>query len=71
MTPPKLAFELSREEKNSRLFKKLLTYWEERLNTLRTQNDGNHEPLETANLRGRIAELKLNLSLDKEKPGID
>lgn len=71
MNEPKPALKLSRDEKSSRLFTRLMEHWEDRLQSLRLQNDGDHDPVSSAKLRGRIAELKLNLSLDKELPEID
>ena len=45
---------------------KLRAHLVDRLTTLRASNDGDKSPIETAKLRGRIAELKLLLSEDDE-----
>jgi hypothetical protein len=71
MNEPKPSLKLTPEDRRSRVFITLMTHWEERLKMLRSQNDGDNDALATAKLRGRIAELKLNLSLDKELPEID
>lgn len=71
MIAPKPSLKLTKDERNSRLFTKLMEHWSDRLQSLRTQNDGDIDPTNTAKLRGRIAELKFNLSLDKELPEID
>jgi len=41
---------------------------EDRLDAERKKNDANRDPIETANIRGRIAVLKYFLALDKD-PG--
>lgn len=48
------------------LWLKLKPHLEQRLAYLRTQNDGDADATKTANLRGRIAEVKAMLQLDKE-----
>ena len=63
MIEPELPFILSEEERNSRLFLKLSDHWKKRLETYRTQNDGDKDEIVTATLRGRIAELKAAISL--------
>jgi len=54
---------LTEGEKLSAVWQKLEPHLKERLTTLRAQNDGELDELSTARLRGRIAELKLILSL--------
>ncbi len=54
---------LTEADKLSALWQKLEPYLEERISTLRAQNDGELDQLATARLRGRLAELKLILSL--------
>ena len=62
-----IPFELSNEDKKSKLWRKLKEHWESRLETLRTQNDGDKNDIDTAKLRGRIAEIKDSISLGTEK----
>ena len=59
-------FFLTEHERNSALWLKLMSHWEERIATLRRQNDGEIPENTTNSLRGRIAEVKANLSLNKE-----
>ena len=59
-------FALSYEEKRSPLWKKLCAHWETRLESLHSQNEGDKTDIETAKLRGRMAELRLNMALNKE-----
>ncbi len=70
MTPPK-QFALTAEDKDSRLWHKLMAHWESRLDTLRTQNDGDKDATETAKQRGRIAECKANLALNNDLPDLE
>lgn len=67
----KMPFILTKEDKDSKLWHKLMAHWEEKLSALRAQNDGDKAENITANLRGRIAEVKANLSLNNELPNID
>lgn len=71
MINQKEPFALSREEKNSPLWRRLTTHWEDRLSTLRAQNDIDMPDGRTATLRGRISECKYNLSLTKDLPIIE
>jgi len=71
MNQPKPLFVLTQDEKESRLWQKLIKHLEDRLQTLRLQNDGDRSETETARLRGRIAELKAIIGLDKDLPEID
>lgn len=56
---------LNEFDKQSALWKKLRKHVEERLAAMRARNDSNKDETETARLRGRIAECKRLLSLDK------
>ena len=67
MNEPKPPFALTREEKLSPLWRALVAHWEERLEVLRTQNEAPRSEMETALLRGRIAECRLNLQLGKNE----
>ena len=58
--------EFKLQDAQNPLWQKLKPYLEERLENLRKMNDGDHNDLGTANLRGRIAEVKALLALDKE-----
>ena len=60
MKPPMI---LTIEERRSPLWRKLAEHYESRLESLRNQNDGDRADVDTAKLRGRIAEVKLLLSL--------
>ena len=71
MNQPKQRLTLTRDEKESKLWKRLLEHCESRLQTLRMQNDGDKSEIETAKLRGRILEVKAFLGLDKDLPEID
>jgi hypothetical protein len=68
MTAPKNApekFRLGADDLESPTWHRLSEYLEKRLARLREQNDGDQSEADTAKLRGRIAELKLILSLSK------
>jgi len=62
---------LSEADKRSPLWLALMIHWEARIDMLRMQNEGDKDQAETANLRGRIAELRANLALAKDQPKID
>lgn len=66
MIDRKLPFVLTIEEKRSAFWRKLEDYCEDRLEVLRKENDADRSEIETARLRGRIAELKSLISLGKE-----
>lgn len=61
----------TKEELDSPLWAKLKELWNERLAKLRADNDKNMNDVETYKLRGRIAEVKANLDLDKPKQEIE
>lgn len=61
---------LDPRDKYDPVFKKLMQHFTERLATLRAQNDGALDPIETANMRGRIAEVKGFLALAQDRPVI-
>lgn len=71
MIQPKPRFILTEDEKESRLWKRLCEHWQDRLQTLRAQNDSDKSESATARLRGQIAELKASLGLEKELPETD
>lgn len=59
---------LNQTERDSALWKKLQAHFEARLATLRARNDAELDPVKTARLRGRIAELKTTLLLAQDGP---
>lgn len=54
---------LSKSERQGAVFQKIDAYYRDRLLTLRSENDGNLDPVATAKVRGRIAEVKYILAL--------
>lgn len=59
---------LARHDIETALWRKLEEYIEQRMDVLRKTNDGDLDALQTARLRGRIAELKNLLALSKDEP---
>jgi len=66
MADPKL--KLTPLERDSAVWRKIKKYVEDRLVEMRERNDGNHSDIKTAQLRGRIAELKNLAGLDAPAP---
>lgn len=64
-------FILTQEEKESRLWKRLAEYLEQRLTHARLQNDALQLENTTAMLRGRIAELRGLIGLSTKLPAVD
>lgn len=64
-------FALTNEDKATAAWAKLVRHWEDRLASLRAQNDGDRTAEETAHLRGKIAEVKRNLTFDQNAPILD
>lgn len=62
---------LTEEELNSPLWAKLKDHWSKRLLSLRAENDKNLNDIDTARLRGRIAEVRANLDLGNPKQVIE
>lgn len=58
-------------ESNSALWQKIKAHYEARLQTLREKNDVDNDENRTIKLRGRIAEIKALLALDKPPPAAD
>lgn len=56
---------LEPHEIDSALWKRLKAHQESDLATLRERNDQNHDPIKTAELRGRIKQIKEFLSLER------
>lgn len=63
--------ELTTGDKNSQAWLKVEAHCHYRLNTLRSMNDGDHDERKTAEIRGRIKELKNILSLGADRPIIE
>ena len=59
---------LTQADKQSAVWAKLMVRFKERLDTLRGQNDGPLDEVKTADLRGRIAEIKALMYLNKDSP---
>ena len=57
---------LTFEEKHSAVWKKLKLHMAEEIQRLREKNDGQHDDVATAKLRGRIAALKELSALDAD-----
>lgn len=59
-------FKLNRIEANTPLWYAIRAHYEQRLSNLRSQNDSiTLDPIKTAELRGRISEVKAFLQIDK------
>ena len=61
---------LSAQERDSPIFRKMVQYYQTRLNELRVQNDKPMDADQTSHQRGRIAEVKEFLMLDRDQPVI-
>jgi hypothetical protein len=59
-------FELSISDRQSPLWQRWIEFLEERLDHLRKLNDHDSTEIETAVLRGRIAEIKTLISFNDE-----
>lgn len=62
---------LTEGDKLSPLWAKLQTYMDQRVVMLIGQLEGDKDPIQTAKLRGNIAELRALQSLGKDRPIID
>jgi len=62
---PEPKFKLSKAQVNSPIWNELMNYFIDRLDQLRCENDSNKDEVQTANHRGRIAEIKALIALDK------
>jgi len=61
-------FRLTPEERASPLWLRLVQRHKEKLDSLRKSNDEDKDPVQTAKMRGRIAEINEFLSLDNPPP---
>lgn len=59
---------LERHEIDSPLWQRLKAHLEEEIRIQRTKNDGDHDAIRTADIRGRIAQLKALLALGNLDP---
>ena len=59
---------LDTHDRQSAVWMRLKEHYEARLTLLRSSNDGSITAEQTAKLRGRIAEVKALLNLEKETP---
>ena len=57
-------------ERQSPLWLELMAHFEKRLAHLRIQNEGPLDPIKTADMRGRIAEIKALMDLDIDKENL-
>lgn len=64
MTQP---FAFTQADRESPLWRRLEAHMNDRIATLREQNDADKNPDATAHLRGRIAELKTLLDLARDR----
>lgn len=58
--------QLERHERDSSAWQKVEAYINNRLDTLRANNDADLDPIQTALVRGRIRELKALVDLSKD-----
>lgn len=59
---------ITKGDKTAVVWVKLMARYRARLELLRSQNDGAASEVDTAMLRGRIAEVKAILALDNDSP---
>lgn len=59
-------FELTAIEQASPLWGKLMVYFEGRKRSLRAKNEGDLDPIQTAKVRGQLAELRALMTLNEE-----
>lgn len=59
---------LTKDERESPLWERLVEHHEKRLAVLRAKNDASLDAEETASLRGQIKEVKVFLALGIEEP---
>lgn len=59
---------LKQSDINSQTWKRIKDHVEQRIEMLRRKNDSNLDEIETAKIRGQIAELKFIAELDKPAP---
>lgn len=69
MTPDPV-FALTDRDRESDLWRRLLAHLNQSLDSLRKQNDTPTDEVLTANTRGRIAQIKALIALDKPPPDL-
>lgn len=62
---------LTKQDRDSAVWLKLVLHLNARLATLRVKNDADMTPEKTARLRGRIEEVKALLTLGSDKPVVE
>ncbi len=62
---------LDNHDKHTPTWQKIQKHLTERLESLRTMNEKNHDKRKTAELRGRIKELRSLLTMDSDTPIVD
>ena len=62
---------LTKPDRDSAAWLKVMKYLEGRLATLRSENDADLTPEKTAKLRGKIAEVKLLMKMNADVPVIE
>lgn len=67
MNKPEPPFYLTEGEKLSPVWQKLVTYFEDRLLKLQIANSGDLNEIDTAKTRGKIAEVKMLLALNRDR----
>ena len=58
---------LDYNDRTSQTWVKLTAHWTKRIDELRLQLEGDRSDIDTAKLRGRIAEIRINLDLSKSR----
>lgn len=58
---------LDYSDRTSQTWVKLTAHWTKRIEELRHQLEGDKSDIDTAKLRGRIAEIRINLDLSKSR----
>ena len=58
---------LDYNDRTSQTWVKLTAHWTKRIDELRLQLEGDRCDIDTAKLRGRIAEIRINLDLSKSR----
>ena len=68
MNLPDLPFKLTQADKGSPVWGALMGHWAKRIEQLRSQLEGDIPEMTAAKIRGRIAEVRACMALDKEFP---
>jgi hypothetical protein len=65
------SFTLTTEEKESKLWRRLSVFLDQRLELARSRLEGDRDEAETATLRGAIGELRTLIALSTKLPAVD